>query len=305
MDVTEQLERYASALGDAVTEEPMAPRRGSGLRLMVTGAAVAVVALGVWALIQTSSEERDTPLATERGRQHLPVPDRGASPELLDDGTPVWVVRHDDGTVGVLDAVSTHRPLGAGTLVGWCDTSSGFEDPMYGSYYDAQGRYRGGPAPTGLPTYHVSEIADGTVTVTGPSRSQPRHTDGGPAPSPQVGASCFAGDGDYVPGYNPGTLDLHPVQLQEPMPPGEAITDHEGAVVVIEAPILLIQGRGAVVCTTAVKHSAPPQCQGVPAPGLELQGDEPWALLNGPFIARPVDGALTTVAYVGERRTDW
>lgn len=302
LDVTEQLQRYATALGDAVPSEPAVPPRRSGPVLAMAAAAAVVVAAGVWALIGTTGDE--TPVATQSGQHQLTVPTEGASPDLLDDGTPVWVVRHDDGSVSVLDAVSPHRPLGAGQLVGWCPTSSGFEDPMYGSLYDAHGRKRGGPAPSGLARYPITDIADGTVTVTGPPRRQSRQAEGGPAPSPPVGAHCFAGDGGYVAGYNPGTLELHPIRSQTPISPVDAIEQREGTVVVIEAPVVLVRGQTAVVCTTDVEDSTPPQCDGIAAPDLTLPHDEPWAVMNGRFIAHPTDGTLTALAYVGERQID-
>ena len=84
-----------------------------------------------------------------------------------------------------------------------------------------------------------------------------------------------------------------------------AVTDHEGDLIVAEAPIVLVQGRDPVACTTEVEQSTPPRCEGIPLRGLELPDDEQWLVLNGSFMTRPVDGTLTDVAYVGERRINW
>jgi hypothetical protein len=85
--------------------------------------------------------------------------------ERLADGTPVWVVRHGDNTVSVVSAISTHTPYGLQQLVGWCASTRGFEDALYGSMWDEYGHKRGGPAPTALPT--APSVVTGSQVVAG------------------------------------------------------------------------------------------------------------------------------------------
>jgi hypothetical protein len=76
-------------------------------------------------------------------------------PDYLADGTPVWVVGHDDGTGGVLSGFDTHTPFNIGKILWWCRSAEAFDNPEHGSKYDEFGFRLGGPAPTGLPAYAV------------------------------------------------------------------------------------------------------------------------------------------------------
>jgi Rieske Fe-S protein len=148
----------------------------------------------------------DVSPARTRHRSALALPERGtASSALLDDGTPAWVVRDDNGNVSVYDAASTHRPFGVGVLIGWCQQNQSFEDPMYGSQWDAQGRKRGGPAPTGLLQYPSTVTRDqvlvsgAPVAVTTPAPTIDQAPPGYIAP---IGNPCWD---PTEPDYNPGT----------------------------------------------------------------------------------------------------
>ena len=94
----------------------------------------------------------------------------------LADGRPVFVVHHEDDTVSMVDAFSTHDTFGIGKLVGWCPSSRTFEDPFHGSKWDEFGDYALGPAPTGLVTYEISVVPgdQNQVHVDGPIPSHPR-----------------------------------------------------------------------------------------------------------------------------------
>lgn len=217
------------------------------------------------------------------GSSVLAVPARGARADRLDDGTPVWVVRHDDGTVRVLDAASTHTPFGAGTLVGWCDEFGGFEDPATGSAFDESGRKRAGPAPTGLRTYPVSLRDDG-VTVTEPAMVQHDPAEGG------VRGHCLAGG-------EPGSLLLHSITDDPGVPLEVAVAGPDGEVVLVRgAEILLGRGGPARACE-AVEPG--PLCRGPMAPELALFDEREWAVLRGDFVARVTGGVLTDIAFVG------
>ncbi|HEV2889041.1 MAG TPA: hypothetical protein VGX28_01560 [Frankiaceae bacterium] len=132
------------------------------------------VAFAAWALVPvTAALALFRPPASEPANV-VSAPDApGIAFELLDDGTRVYVVRHPDGTVTVLDTVSTHRPYGAAKQVGWCPGEHGFQDPQHGSRWDEYGRYSFGPAPADLAYYRVSPRGDGYVVgerVERPSR---------------------------------------------------------------------------------------------------------------------------------------
>jgi hypothetical protein len=98
--------------------------------------------------------------------------------DYLSDGTPVWVVGLGGEAVGVVSALSTHRPANVGILLWWCAKSEAFEDAAYGSTFDPRGFKIGGPAPTGLPVYDATVVGSGVQVG-----------DLGPAPPPDSGHS--------------------------------------------------------------------------------------------------------------------
>ena len=76
-------------------------------------------------------------------------------PDYLADGTPVWVIGHEDGSVSVLSGFDAHVPAGLGKILWWCPTALALDNPEHGSKYDEYGLKLGGPAPTGLPSYET------------------------------------------------------------------------------------------------------------------------------------------------------
>jgi hypothetical protein len=95
-------------------------------------------------------------LAQAEGTRLRAPADGEARPELLDDGSPVFVVGHRDGSVSVLSALNPHLDR----LVVWCDRSRTFTEVGPATYFDEYGRYMGGPAPQGLTPFAV-ELVDG------------------------------------------------------------------------------------------------------------------------------------------------
>ncbi len=260
----------------------------------VAAAAVAVVLVAAGTLMALRDDETVT-AGPPPGRvvTTLPVPALGrVAPEQLADGTPVWVVRHDDGTVSVLDAVSTHRPFGFGALVGWCPSSRGFEDPAHGSQYDERGYNRGGPAPTALTAFATGPVENGTVRVTRADSASPGRIRG----EGRAGPGCVGGDPE---------LELHSLTREPKTTLREALDDPTGAFVVITgAPIIIVDGQPATVCDGPIRLSAPPRCDGVEAPGLQLDNGRRWGILEGTFVARIVDRAVHDIAFVAEWRHD-
>lgn len=103
----------------------------------------------------------------------LPVPALGETePEFLDDGHPVFVVHDLDGSVYVIDAISTHIRL---DQMAWCPSSRTIDDVFHGSRWDARGRYLHGPGPTDLGSYTFEMTGGGRrVMVMDYVEPQPR-----------------------------------------------------------------------------------------------------------------------------------
>jgi hypothetical protein len=89
------------------------------------------------------------------GGDVLDVPPRGdVAPVFLADGRPVFVVHHEDGSVSVVDAFSSHRAWGFEELVVWCASTRHFVEEAHEAHFDEYGDWHSaGPAPTGLATF--------------------------------------------------------------------------------------------------------------------------------------------------------
>jgi hypothetical protein len=96
------------------------------------------------------------PGATGGGGTTLAAPHAGeVRPDYLADGTPVWVLGHDDGTISVLTGFDAHR-TSLRNLLWWCETAEMLESPSLGWMYDEHGAKMFGAAPTGLAAYDVT-----------------------------------------------------------------------------------------------------------------------------------------------------
>ncbi len=88
-------------------EPPRAHIRSRAIAAATALAVFAVAAVIAWQAFQPFRAATRT-LA---GPAVLAVPPRGdVAPDFLPDGRPVFVVHHDDGTVSVVDAFSSHHP---------------------------------------------------------------------------------------------------------------------------------------------------------------------------------------------------
>jgi Rieske 2Fe-2S protein len=77
------------------------------------------------------------------------------------DGTPFLIVRHPDGGLIAVEAISPHRATaGIQKLLGWCASSRTFDDVFHGARFDEYGRYLSGPAPTGLARISVDVLEE-------------------------------------------------------------------------------------------------------------------------------------------------
>ncbi|MBT8192120.1 MAG: hypothetical protein KJP22_01865 [Acidimicrobiia bacterium] len=123
--------------------------------LVGIAAMVVVAAVVIDATSNASQTSRGLPVV-------LSVPNLGeTAAAVLSDGHPVFVVHDLDGSVEVIEAVSTHLP---DDPMGWCPTARTIDDVAHGARWDPQGRYESGPGATDLGRYQI-EIAEDSQTV--------------------------------------------------------------------------------------------------------------------------------------------
>lgn len=117
----------------------------------------------------------------------LDVPPRaGAAPDQLADGRPVFVIRHDDGSINVVDAITSPEER-TSSVVWWCNEAKTLEDPVAGLVFDQWGRSLIPKAPGGLASYRIVESAGNTVHVDSDQAQPAAPRDGMPR---QRGSLC-------------------------------------------------------------------------------------------------------------------
>lgn len=255
---------------------------GRQLRI-VAGAAVAVLVVG-GALLGVSllrREESAEPIALAR-----PTPGE-VRPDLLPDGTPVWVVGHGDGSADVLLGFDPHTPFGLGKLLWWCEPAAAFDNPHHGSKWDEYGIKIGGPTPTGLRSYDLR--VDGDRLVLGPLRNAPPTTVRASGPPEHERQWCFGNDAPVsYHRFEGWRLWDSPAEAVAAAPEGwillegELATDH-------------IDGRVHLCASAGCEDRVPAANVEVPPPDLEF-----GPLGAGRFIAQVHDGQ-----FVGVTRVVW
>ncbi len=154
-------------VGEGPHLEPLGPPRRSRVAAAVVALGVfALAALLVWRLLPAG----ETTVRSLAGPDVLAVPPRGeVAPAFLPDGRPVFVVNHEDGSVSVIDAFSSHRPFGLLDTVAWCPSTSEFVEMAHEARFDEFGTWTSaGPAPSGLATFDfevVERDANGNPTA--------------------------------------------------------------------------------------------------------------------------------------------
>lgn len=148
-------------LWDRVVEGPRMDPLSEPRRSRLAAAAVAVVVFALAAVFAFRALDLVRTDRTLSGSNVVTVPPRGeAKPAFLSDGHPIFVVHHEDGTVTVVDAFSTHRAFGFEEIVVWCPTTRHLVEWAHEAHWDEYGRWHSaGPAPSGLPTYAFDVIA--------------------------------------------------------------------------------------------------------------------------------------------------
>jgi hypothetical protein len=143
-------------LWERVLEGPRLEPLQARPRPRLVAAAVALAVFGIAALfaVRTFGSIRATP-GTLGGPRVLAVPPRGeVAPDFLSDGRPIFIVHHQNGTVSVVDAFSSHRPWGFEELVVWCPSNRQFVEWAHEAHFDEHGRWvSAGPEPYGLATF--------------------------------------------------------------------------------------------------------------------------------------------------------
>ena len=204
----------------------------------------------------------------------------------LPDGRPVFVVHHEDGTVTVVDAFSTHVAYGIGKLVGWCSSSRTFEDPFHGSKWDEFGDYALGPAPTGLVTYQFSVVPgdQNQVQVDGAIPSHPR----GFLIRPFQPAGPFC--------QSTSQMVLPDVLREASSSPADVVGAATAGWVGMRGVLLATAGRRARLCAAVADGVC---ADAAPVPGVDvtglisaLRGPRTSVRIEGPWIAQVRAGVL-------------
>lgn len=153
------------------------------------------VALAVLVVVILTDLASDDSASTD-GLAVLSIPDLAETvPALLNDGHPVFVVHDLDGTVFVVEAVSTHL---IDDVMAWCPSSRTIDDVPHGARWDAQGRYVAEPGPSDLGSYETQLLDNQrelvvVAYVVPPPRSE--DSDG------MTGPGCFEGGYETHPYY--------------------------------------------------------------------------------------------------------
>jgi hypothetical protein len=210
----------------------------------------------------------------------------------LADGRPVFVVHHEDGTVGVVDAFSTHVTFGIGKLVGWCSSSRTFEDPFHGSKWNEFGDYALGPAPAGLVTYQFSVVPgdQNHVQVDGSIPSHPR----GFLSQPFQPAGPFC--------QSTSRMVLPDVLREASSSPADVVASAPAGWVVVRGVLLATAGRTARLCAAVADgvcaDAAPVPSVGVTGLISALRGPRTSVAIEGPWIAQVRAGTFVHLARV-------
>jgi hypothetical protein len=239
---------------------------------------VAVVGVVVASGLLTSGEPAE-PISLQRpGREEM-------RPDHLPDGTPVWVIGHQDGSVDVLSGFDTHTPLNLGKLNWWCVKARTIENPAHGSTWDEYGAKISGPAPSGLPSWEVS--LEGSGVMLGSPRPAPPLDAPFVGPPPQERGRCIPPEDELV--YH--TFDGWRVWES----PTEAVASAPAGWILLSAGLTVDPaGGGVFVCSLDGCGDS------VPAPAIERPPpDIPGGAFPGTrYIARVRDGALTDLTQI-------
>lgn len=204
-------------------------------------------------------------------------------PDYLPDGTPVWVIGHEDGTVDVLSGFDTHVPFSLGKMLWWCPSARALDNPHHGSKWDEYGVKLGGPAPAGLGSWEVS--VQGSRVFLGSQRPAP------PLDTPPNGPAAFDREWCRVPQDGVVFHTFAGWELWES--PTAAVAAAPEGWILLEGGLVAAGGRVHLCAFSGCTDSVVAANVGLPPADMEfgpLGGDR--------FIARVRDGILVDVTRV-------
>jgi hypothetical protein len=214
------------------------------IRVALAAGLIAVLVGGVTILLQHQDSLSPRLLLPRRGE---------TLPEQLPNGRPVFVARHEDGSVDVVDAFSPHAPWGIKYLLAWCPSSRTFVDPFHGSVFNEYGHYVLGPAPTGLPSFRTAASTEAGAVDIGVLGPPPQRT---PHARPGLQGQHCAQDNASPPDASaPGLVlvDLSALKLWES--PRDALASPHGAWVKLEGTLVVPAIGAARLCRSADEES--------------------------------------------------
>jgi hypothetical protein len=251
-------------VGEGPRLQPLGPTRRSRVAAGVAALSVfAIAAVLVWRMFAPDGTG-GTAIA---GADVLEVPRRGAvSAVFLSDGRPVFVAHHEDGSVSVIDAFSTHVQYGLKDLVAWCPSAREFVEVAHEARFDEFGDWSsGGPAPAGIATFAFDVVA--------------QDANGDPA-SIRVGAIREPSAGGSAPTTDPSTYP--PFCPAEPNPAAGTITVRSGTTGQVGAVVAHAVDEADVWPTPAAAVAAAP---------------DGWIAVRGRLLVAP-DGFVELCAQV-------
>lgn len=258
-------------------------------------AVTAVVTAGALQLPATDGDGEtvvaDAGEDTQRTVLSVPV-EAGVAADELVDGTPVWLVHHDDGSVTVLDAASAHRSMGASHLVDWCATGEVFVDQGSMSVYDQHGTALAGPAAEGLKAVSATPAGGSVAVERSDFTSRPQQPTGA-----SVSEVCPEGSEDDA----SERFVQHSAGDREAMSVEDAAADADpGDMVAVRDAVIVVRQDGAVACPRSDLRfdAAGPQCGGVTVAGLAPEPGDAFAVLEGTFLARFRGGVAEDVRFI-------
>jgi TolB protein len=185
---------------------------------------------------------------------------------FTESGIPFLVVRHDDGTLTAVEAVSPHLATAdVRKLLGWCASSRTFDDPFHGAKFDEHGRYVSGPSPSGLVPLSLEIVDEEPLTfrLGGRLPALPRDETGERA-SDEL---CF--DIEATPLLAPGIAGggITPAELASSSPSSPMV----GARWSVEGTLVVAPDGDARLCATYIDRV----CEaGAPVTGPTPSGDD-------------------------------
>jgi hypothetical protein len=276
---------------------------GGARRVAIAAALVIIVALvGVWVVQRDDSR---TAVSTAPGSVNsvtVPLPARGqARAVALSDGSPAWLVRHNDGSVSAVSAVSTHAPAGLRQLVGWCAAGRNFEDGMYGSTFDERGIRIGGPAPHSLPLADTHRTGRNAVRV-GLLHAAPETTNNAVPAGIQT---CYSNNPSGR--FDPGTTKL-PDYFEDRPTPFEKVARQArrgtspGVEYVRDAVLVVAPDNRTRLCRAAAFESKAictdgPLVDGIDAASLPAQRSGQYQVIAGDMLLRPGRGSIELLSF--------